>query len=115
PTIEVNLTAQTLSVPTYDISYSGARVSGKLQATKILGDWSATGAVALAPRLGLVLPKTRDPRALAQLSASSDFSFGANAVTFESMQLQLDDTHLKGSVAMTGQPRALKFAFTVDQ
>lgn len=123
PTIEVNLTAQTLSVPTYDISYSGARVSGKLQATKILADLSATGAVALAPvslrefapRLGFVLPKTRDPRALAQLSASSDFSFGANAVSFESMQLQLDDTHLKGSVAMSGQPRALKFAFTVDQ
>jgi AsmA protein len=123
PTIEVNLSAQTLSVPTYDISYSGARVSGKLQATKILADLSATGAVALAPvslrefapRLGLVLPKTRDPRALAQLSASSDFSFGANAVSFESLQLQLDDTHLKGSVAMSGQPRALKFAFTVDQ
>lgn len=123
PTIEANLTAQTLSVPTYDISYSGARVSGKLQATKIFTDLSATGAVALAPvslrefapRLGLVLPKTRDPRALAQLSASSDFSFGANAVSFESMQLQLDDTHLKGSVAMSGQPRALKFAFTVDQ
>jgi len=123
PTIEVNLNAQTLSVPTYDISYSGARVSGKLQATKILSDLSATGAVALAPvslrefapRLGLVLPKTRDPRALAQLSASSDFSFGANAASFESMQLQLDDTHLKGSVAMSGQPRALKFAFTVDQ
>ncbi len=123
PTIEVNLAAQTLSVPTYDISYSGARVSGKLQATKIFADLSATGAVALAPvslrefapRLGLVLPKTRDPRALAQLSASSDFSFGANAVSFESMQLQLDDTHLKGSVAMSGRPRALKFAFTVDQ
>ena len=123
PTIEANLAAQTLSVPTYDISYSGARVSGKLQATKILADLSATGAVALAPvslrefapRLGLVLPKTRDPRALAQLSASSDFSFGANAVSFESMQLQLDDTHLKGSVVMSGRPRALKFAFTVDQ
>ena len=123
PTIEGNLTAQTLSVPTYDISYSGARVSGKLQATKILTDLSATGAVALAtvslrefaPRLGLVLPKTRDPRALAQLSASSDFTFGANAVSFESMQLQFDDTHLNGSVAMSGQPRALKFAFTVDQ
>lgn len=123
PTIEVNLTAQTLNVPTYDISYSGARVSGKLQATKILADLSATGAVALAPvslrefasRLGLVLPKTRDPRALAQLSASSDFSFGANAVSFESMQLQLDDTHLNGSVAVSGRPRALKFAFTVDQ
>ena len=123
PTVEVNLAAQTLSVPTYDISYSGARVSGKLQATKILADLSATGAVALAPvslrefapRLGLVLPKTRDPRALAQLSANSDFSFGANAVSFESMQLQLDDTHLKGSVVMSGRPRALKFAFTVDQ
>ena len=123
PAIEVNLTAQTLSVPAYDLMYSSAHVTGKLLLTKILGDLSATGSVALAslnlhefePRLGLVLPKTRDPRALAQLSANSDFSYGASGVSFDSLQVQLDDTHLTGSAAMAGEPRALKFALSVDQ
>jgi AsmA protein len=123
PIIEVNLTAQTLSVPAYELSYSSAHVSGKLQATNFLGDLSATGSAALAPlslrefapRLGLVLPMTRDPRALAQLSASSDFRYGANALSFDSMRLQLDDTHLKGDAALGMQPRALRFDLTVDQ
>jgi AsmA protein len=123
PTIEVNLTAQNLSVPAYDLSYSSAHVTGKLQATNFLDDLSAAGSAALAPlslrefapRLGLVLPKTRDPRALAQLSGNSDFRYGANALTFESMQLQIDDTHLKGGAALAMQPRALRFDLTVDQ
>ena len=33
----------------------------------------------------------------------------------EQMQAQLDDTHLKGSVALAGEPRALKFDLTVDR
>ena len=68
-----------------------------------------------APRLGLVLPKTRDPRALAQLSAAGDFRYGANALSFDSIRMQLDDTHLKGDAALTMQPRALRFDLTVDQ
>ena len=121
PAIAMNLTAETLIVPAYDLSYSSAHVTGKLRATKILGDLSATGSVALAslnlrefePQLALL--KTRDPRALAQLSASGDFSYGASGVSFESLQVQLDDTHLMGSAAMAGEPRALKFALIVDQ
>jgi AsmA protein len=123
PTIEVDLAAQTVSVPAYDLSYSSAHVSGKLQATNLLDDLSATGSAALAPlslrefapRLWLVLPKTRDPRALAQLSASSDFRYRANAWSFDSMRLQLDDMHLKGGAALAAQPRALRFDLTVDQ
>ena len=123
PAIAVDLAAQTLGVPAYELNYSSAHVTGKLQATKILENLSATGSVALAPlslrefepRLGFVLPKTRDPRALAQLSASGDFSYGASGVSFEAMQVQLDETHLTGSAALTGEPRTLKFALAADQ
>src|SRR6266404_4384797 len=81
PSIEMDLKGQTVAVPAFAVSYSNARLTGKLQATKIIDGLGATGSVALAPavlhefapRLGLVLPKTRDPRALAQFSASSDF------------------------------------------
>jgi AsmA protein len=110
-------------VPAYTLSYANARLSGKLQATKILEDLRMTGSVALAPlvlreftpRVGIVLPKTRDPRALAQLSGSGDFSYSSSGVHLDQLQAQLDDTHLKGNVALAGEPRALKFALTVDQ
>jgi AsmA protein len=123
PSIEVDLTGQTVAVPAFALSYSNARLTGKLQATKILDDLDLTGSVALAPvvlrefapHLGIALPKTRDPRAWAQLSASSDFSYDANGVRLEQMQVQLDDTHLKGKVALAGEPRALKFNLNVDQ
>ena len=123
PVVEADLTQQSVGVPAFAMSYSSAHVTGKLQAIKIFDDLSMTGSVALAPlvlhefapRAGIVLPKTRDPRALAQLSASSEFSYGASGVRFEPVRLQLDDTHLRGSVALVGEPRAVKFDLTVDQ
>jgi len=123
PAIEVDLAGRTFGVPAFAVSYSSARLTGKLQATKILDDLEMTGSVTLmplvlrefAPRLGIAVPRTRDPRAFAQLSASSDFAYGASGVRLEQMQAQLDDTHLKGSVALAGEPRAVKFELTVDQ
>ncbi len=122
-TIEANGTAQTLAVPAFAASYSSAHVSGKLQATKIIDDLSATGSVTLAPlvlrefapRLGSVLPKTTDPRALASLSASGDFSYDAAGIKLEQLQAQLDDTHVKGNLAVAGAAHAMKFEFAVDQ
>jgi len=123
PSIEVDVKSQTVAVPAFAVSYSSARLTGKLHATKILEELGVTGSVALAPvvlrefapRLGIALPKTRDPRALAQFSASSDFSYSSSGVRLEQMQAQLDDTHLKGNVALMGEPRALKLELTVDQ
>ena len=123
PVVEADLTRQSVGVPAFAMSYSSAHVTGKLQAIKILDDLSMTGSVALAPlvlhefapRVGMVLPKTRDPRALAQLSASGEFSYAASGVRFEPLRRQLDDTHLQGSVALVGEPRAVKFDLTADQ
>jgi AsmA protein len=123
PSIEVDLTAQIASVPAFDVGYSSAHATGKLEATKIIDDLSVTGSVSLepvvfrefAPRLGVMLPKTRDPKAFEQLAAGSDFSYGPGGVQFEKLQITLDATHLKGSVALTGEPRVAKFALVVDQ
>ena len=122
PTLALNLDKQTLAIPAFSASYSSAKVSGKLQGTKIIDDLTLTGSVALAPlvlkefapRLGITLPKTTDPRALAMLSASSEFSYDAQEIKLDAMQAQLDDTHLKGDVAVLTEPKAIKFALTVD-
>jgi AsmA protein len=123
PVVEADLTQQTMGAPAFAMNYANAHITGKLQAIRILDDLSMTGSVALAPlvlhelapHVGIVLPKTRDPRALALLSASSEFSYGSTGVRFEPLRLQLDDTHLQGSLALAGEPRAVKFELTVDQ
>jgi AsmA protein len=123
PVIEADVTGQTAAVPAFAMSYSSAHVTGKLQAIKIFDDLSMTGSVALAPlvlhefapRVGMELPKTRDPRALAELSASGEFRYDAQGVRLDTLHAQLDDTHLQGGMALVGEPRALKFDLTVDQ
>ncbi len=123
PTIEANLAGQTLAIPDFAAMFSSARLTGKLSATKILDDLSAAGSFALAPlvlrefaqRLSIALPKTTDPRALSQFSASSDFSYDPAGVKFEKLLVQLDDTHLKGDAALAGEPRTFKFDLTVDE
>ena len=123
PAIEVNLDDESVAVPAFALSYSSARVTGKLLATKILDDLGVTGSVTLAPvvlrefapRLGVVLPKSHDPRAFGQVSASSEFTYGAAGLRLEQLQMQLDDTHLTGSIDLAGEPRAVKFDLTVDQ
>jgi AsmA protein len=123
PAIDVDLDAESVAVPAFALSYSSAHVTGKLQATKILDDLGVTGSVTLgplvprefAPRVGVVLPKTHDPRAFAQASASSEFVYGASGLRLEQLQMQLDETHLTGSMDLVGEPRALKFELAVDQ
>lgn len=122
PSMEVDVPAQTAVVPAFDVGFSSGHASGKLQVTKMVDDLNATGSVTLAPvvlrefapRLGVVLPRTRDPRAFAQLAAGSDFSYGAGGLQLENLTVTLDDTHLKGSVAWVGEPRAVRFALSVD-
>ncbi len=124
PTIDVDLGRQTVQASSFALRYLGAEVTGKLEATKIVDDLSATGSVVLAPlllrefipRLSLPLPKTRDPRALSQLAASSDFAYDAKGVRLEKIQVQLDDTKLKGSFALSsGDARSVKFDLAIDQ
>ena len=123
-TLDVDLKAQTLTAPVFALDYSGAKVNGKLEASKILGDMTLAGSVSLAPlqmrefmpKLGIALPRTRDSRALAQVSASSDFAYGAGGVKFDKMQMRLDDTTLTGSAALTsGDSPVLKFDLAVDR
>ena len=53
---------------------------------------------AFAPRVGMELPKTCDPRALAELSASGEFGYDAHGIRFNTQYGQLDDTHLQADV-----------------
>ncbi len=123
PIMEADFTAQTAAVPAFAMTFAGARITGKLQATKLLDALRLTGSAALsplvllefAPRVAVTLPKTRDPKALTHLSGSTDFMYGSGGMRLDNLKVQLDDTHLKGSVALAGEPRAAKFDLNVDE
>jgi AsmA protein len=124
PEINVNVTEQTFAAQALDLSYSGAHLIGSVQATKIIDDLSVTGSLNLAPlvlreiepRLGFSLPKTRDPKALSQLSGTADFAYDSSALALTHLQLHLDDTQIQGNLKLlTGHTLALQFDLAVDQ
>jgi AsmA protein len=124
PILQVSLTQQTLAIPAFTMSFAGARVSGQVSATRILDDLSLTGSATLAPlvlrefapRLGLILPTTRDAKALSALSATTYFAYGDDAVRLSNLALRLDDTELQGHIQFhTGGKGAVEFDLSADQ
>jgi AsmA protein len=122
PTIDLDLKAQTLGVAAFEVNAAGAVVNGSVQGAKIVDAMDLTGALTLAPlvlreylpRLSIALPKTRDPKALSLLAVSSDFAYGKNSLHFQKLQATLDDTHLKGSLALDVATQAVKFDLAID-
>ena len=124
PEINVNVTEQTFAAQAFDLNYSGAHLTGSARATKISDNLSITGSLTLAPlvlreiepRLGFPLPKTRDPKALSQLSATTDFAYDSNALALTHLQVHLDDTQIQGNLKLlAGDTQALQFDLAVDQ
>ena len=124
PSLEVNVAQQTFAAPAFTLSYSGLHLTGSAQATKMLDDLSVAGSLTVAPlvlreiepRLGFALPKTRDPKALTQLSATADFAYDSKAASLTHVQLRLDDTQVQGNMKLlAGDPEALQFDLAVDQ
>ncbi len=124
PEIDVAVAEQTLAAPAFSLSYSGAHFTGSAQAVKTVGDLRVVGSATLAPvvlreiepRLGFSLPKTRDPKALSQLSAATEFAYDSKAVELTHLQLRLDDTQVQGNLKLlAGDTAALQFDLSVDQ
>lgn len=123
PTVDVDLTAQTLKAPTFSAHAGSAQLSGSLAGDKIVDAPTISGAFKLEPlmlrefmaQLGVDLPKTRDEKALSKLAAATDFSYAANAVRLDKLDLQLDETQLRGALAVTNlDSKAITFDLNVD-
>lgn len=124
PEIDVQATAQTLAALAFNLSYSGAHFTGSAQASQIFSDLRVLGSATLAPavlrelepRLGFALPKTRDPKALSQLSATTQFSYDSKGLELTHLQARLDDTQVQGNLKLlTGDTTALQFDLSADQ
>jgi len=123
PSADVDLTAQTLKAPTFSAHVGAARLSGSLAGDKSVDAPSFSGSFKLEPlalrefvaQLGIDLPKTRDQKALSALAAATDFSYAANSVRLDKLDLQLDGTQLRGALAVTSlDSKAITFDMNVD-
>jgi AsmA protein len=123
PSVDVDLVAQTLKAPTFSAHAGSARLSGALAGDKIVDAPTFSGTFKLEPlvlrefmaQLGVDLPKTRDQKALSKLAAATAFSYAANAVRLDKLDLQLDETRLRGALAVTNlDSKAITFDLNVD-
>jgi AsmA protein len=123
PSVDVDLVAQTLKAPTFSAHAGSARLSGSLAGDKIVDAPAFSGTFKLEPlvlrefmaQLGVDLPMTRDQKALSKLAAATAFSYAAKAVRFDKLDLQLDETRLRGALAVTNlDSKAITFDLNVD-
>ncbi len=132
PPVRINLTApslvldrkaNSLDVPNFTLDAAGAELSGSIEGTHLDAAVALTGTLALAPlvvreylpRVGVALPRTRDPKALSLVSASGQFEYGGNAAHFKKLEVTLDDTRLNGALGVDNlETNALAFDLAVD-
>jgi AsmA protein len=69
-----------------------------------------------APRLSMALLKTRDPKALSQLSATANFAYDSKAMSLSQLQIRLDDTQIQGNLKfLAGATDEVIFDIAADQ
>jgi AsmA protein len=124
PQLNVDLAAQTLSAPAFTAQLASAQLGGSLEGTKIVDAPAFKGTFKLDPlslrelmgKLGMTPPVTRDPNVLARLAASGTFAYGNNAAAANGLNIQLDDTHLTGKLAVTNlETKATNFNLALDR
>jgi len=124
PSLSLDLAAQTLSAPSFAAQLAAARLTGSLEGTRVIEAPSFTGAFRLAPlalrafmsQMGMDAPATRDPTALSRLAASGDFSYGGDAARAQNLDVQLDESTLKGTAAVSDlASHAMSFDLALDR
>jgi len=123
PTLKLDLDAQTLNVPAFTAQLASAQLTGDLRGSKIVDAPNLNGAFKLEPvalrelmgKLGMTTPQTRDNRAFSKLAASGAFTYGGNTAAANDLDVQLDDSRLRGKLALTNlDTKATRFNLSID-
>ncbi len=108
PRLVLNLTSQNLDIPQLNGAIDDIQLSGVIKGTKVIDQPTFTGRIEtkpfdLRPMLkNLALPvQTQDPNALSQLVVSVNFDATLNSINAQKMSLQIDDTHVTGSLEIS--------------
>jgi AsmA protein len=123
--VDLDLDAQTLAIPAFDLTALGLRIDGDLQGANLQAETPRfTGSLKLrefVPRevmakLAIEPPETADPVVLGKADAELKLAATPNEVKLSDIRLRLDDSAITGqlSVANFEQP-AIRFELTLDQ
>jgi AsmA protein len=124
PQLQLDLAAQTLEAQRLAAQFAAARLSASLKGSKVLDAPSLSGAFrleSLSPRelmgqLGIAAPKTRDPKVLTRMAASGEFAYGDKQVGVRKLDVELDDSHLRGSAGISNlDTKATSFDLALDR
>lgn len=119
-----NLAAQTMELSGLDLDLAGGHLTGALTGKEILDAPALTGPLKLeqlslrewAPKLGVSLPATTDPKVFEKLSFSGTVAMTKSSAEVGDIQLQLDDTTAKGMLGVADfDAKALRFDLNVDR
>lgn len=119
-----NLAAQTLELSGLDLDLAGGHLTGALTGKEILDAPALTGPLKLeqlslrewAPKLGVALPATTDPKVFEKLSFSGTVAMTKTSAEVGNILLQLDDTTAKGMLGVADlDSKALRFDLNVDR
>lgn len=119
-----NLAAQTLELTGLAMDLAGGHLTGSLTGKEIVDAPALTGPLKLeqlslrewAPKLGVSLPATADPKVFEKLSFSGTMSMTKTSAEVGDILLQLDDTTAKGMLGVADfASKALRFDLNVDR
>jgi AsmA protein len=123
PAFAANLAEASVQAAAFTLSYAGAHLSGSATAANMFEDVNLTGSLTVAPlvprefapRIGMEIPATHDPKAWSLLSGSTDFAYKTTGWTLRNIRVHLDDTQLQGSLKYSAtEIPALQFDLSVD-
>lgn len=125
PRLQAQASPLRVAAPEWSLQIAAASLRGSAAASRdAAGGLTATGSLAatvpslreLAHTLGLALPATDDPAALAALSLSGSWRYRDGALAVEALAARLDATTLTGWIARSGGAKPLwTFALRADQ
>jgi AsmA protein len=122
--VDLDLAAQTLKAPAFSAQAGPAQLSGSMAGDKILDAPAIGGSFKLEPlvlreflaRIGVEPPKTRDEKAFSKLAFSTHFSYAMKTLRLTQLDVQLDDSQLRGSLMLTNpETLANEFDLNVDR
>jgi AsmA protein len=108
PKLALNLVSQNLEIPQLSAGIDDMQLSAVIKGTKVIDQPTFAGRIEakafdLRPLLkGLELPvQTQDPNALSRVAVSADFNATLNSINAQGVSLQIDDTHITGSLEIS--------------
>ncbi|HEY0683692.1 MAG TPA: AsmA family protein [Steroidobacter sp.] len=119
-----NLAAQTMELSGLDMDLAGGHLTGALTGKEILDAPALTGPLKLdqvslrewAPKLGVALPATTDPKVFEKLSFAGTVAMTKTSAEVGNIVLVFDDTTAKGMLGVADfDAKALRFDLSVDR